>query len=335
MGRRKKEAPRRGSLAYLPRGRARGLVARVRTWPEAQGNPVLLGFAGYKAGMTHAYMIESNQRSPNYGKEVVCPATVIETPPMIVCAIRTYVNTPSGLQTFSEIWMSEPPADLKRVLTLPEKFDSTKAFQKTEQNLDKIKEVRAILCTQPRLANVSQKRPELMAVKIDGGTVQQRFEYAKNLLGKPVKVSDAFKEGQFVDVVSVSKGKGLAGPVKRWGVHILAHKSRKARRAVGTLGAWHPAHVMSTVPRSGQLGLAQRTEYNKQILKIGSKETPVTPQGGFIRYGVVRGGFILLKGSVPGPAGRVIKLRHSVREEEAPEAPPQIVHISVESQQGK
>lgn len=335
MGRRKKEAPRRGSLAYLPRGRARALVARVRTWPEVQGNPMLLGFAGYKAGMTHVYMIESNQRSPNYGKEIVCPATVIETPPMTVCAIRAYVNTPNGLRTFSEVWMAEPQADLKRVLTLPEKFDNTQALQKTEQNLAKIKEVRAVLCTQPRLTSVSQKKPDIMEVKIGGGTVQQQFEYAKNLLGKPVRGSDAFKEGQFVDVTSVTKGKGLAGPVRRWGVHILAHKSRKARRAIGTLGAWHPAHVMYTVPRSGQLGFAQRTEYSKQVLKIGSKETAVTPKGGFIRYGVVRGDFILLKGSAPGPAGRIIRLRSSVRKEVVPDVPPQIAQISVESQQGK
>lgn len=335
MGRRKKEAPRRGSLAYLPRGRAKALIARVRTWPEVEGRPTLLGFAGYKAGMTHVHMVDTNPSSPNYGKEIVCPTTVIDTPPMGVCAIRTYVETPDGLQAFTEAWMKNPPADLKRVLTLPEKFDDKKPLNKIEQNLDRIKEFRVILCTQPRLAGVSTKEPEVMEVKIGGGAVQQQFEYAKSLLGNRVKISDAFKEGQFVDVLSITKGKGIAGPVKRWGVHILSHKSRKTKRGVGTLGPWHPAHVMYTVPRSGQMGLAQRTEYGKQVLKIGSKETGVTPKGGFIRYGVVNGDFIMLSGSVPGPAKRVIKLRYPVREERVPEVPPQIVHISVESQQGK
>lgn len=335
MGRRKKKAPRRGSLAYLPRGRARALVARVRTWPEVEGRPMLLGFTGYKAGMTHVYMVDNNRRSPTYGKEIVCPTTVIETPPMIVCAIRTYVETSDGLQTFTEAWMGNPSADLKRVLTLPEKFDEKTALNKIEQNLNRIKEFRVILCTQPRLAGVSTKEPEVMEVKIGGGTVPQQFEYVKSLIGNLVKISDAFKEGQFVDVLSITKGKGIAGPVKRWGVHILSHKSRKTKRGIGTLGPWHPAHVMYTVPRAGQMGLAQRTEYSKQVLKIGSKDTGVTPKGGFIRYGVVNGDFIMLSGSVPGPAKRVIKLRPSVRMEKIPEAPPQILHISVESQQGK
>lgn len=335
MGRRKKEAPRRGSLAYLPRGRAGALVARIRTWPEVKGSPTLLGFAGYKAGMTHVYMVDNNPRSPNYGKEIVCPTTVVDTPPMVVCALRTYVETPDGLQTFTEAWMKNPPAELKRVLTLPEKFDEEKAVNKIEQNLDRIREFRVILCTQPRLAGVSAKEPEVMEVQIGGGAVQQQFEYAKSLLGNLVKISDVFKEGQSVDVLSITKGKGIAGPVKRWGVHILSHKSRKTKRGIGTLGPWHPAHLRYTIPRAGQMGLAQRTEYNKQVLKIGSKETGITPKGGFIRYGVVDGDFIMLRGSVPGPAKRVIKLRHSVRGEGIPEAPPQILHISVESQQGK
>jgi len=335
MGRRKKVAPRRGSLAYLPRARAARLAGRIRYWPEIKGGPIVLGFAGYKAGMTHVYVIDSNPGSPNYGKEVVQPATIIETPPMTVCAIRTYVETATGLQTLTEIWMDKPPADLERVLTLPEKFDSKNALNKIEQNLDKIKEIRLVLCTQPRTTGVPKKKPDVMEVKVGGGSIQQQIDYAKNLLGKTINASDVFKEGLFVDVISITKGKGIAGPVKRWGVHILSHKGRKTKRGVGTLGPWHPAHLMYTVPRSGQLGLAQRTEYCKQILKIGSKGAAVTPKGGFIRYGVVNSDHIILSGSVPGPTKRLVKLRYSARAPETPKATPQTSYISIESQQGK
>jgi uncharacterized protein YifN (PemK superfamily) len=60
---------------------------------------------------------------------------------------------------------------------------------------------------------------------------------------------------------------------------------------VGTLGAWTPHTVMYSVPRAGQMGFMQRTEYSKQILKIGEKGVEITPKGGFIRYGIVGGGF--------------------------------------------
>ncbi|HDI53041.1 MAG TPA: 50S ribosomal protein L3, partial [Candidatus Bathyarchaeota archaeon] len=44
-------APRRGSMAYSPRKRAKSIAGRIRFWPEVEEGPRLLGFAGYKAGM--------------------------------------------------------------------------------------------------------------------------------------------------------------------------------------------------------------------------------------------------------------------------------------------
>ena len=328
-------APRRGSIAYLPRARAARLTGRIRYWPEIKGGPAVLGFAGYKAGMTRIYVTDNNPSSPNYGKEVVQPVTIIETPPMIVCAIRTYVETVTGLQTLTEIWAEKPPKDLERVLTLPEKFDPKNASNKIEQNLGKINGVFLFLCTQPRMTGAPKKKPDMMEVKVGGGSTQQQLDYAHNLLGKTVNASDVLKEGLLVDVIAITKGKGIAGAVKRWGVHMLPHKGRKTKRGIGTLGPWHPAHVMYTVPRAGQLGLAQRTEYCKQILKIGSKGAAVTPEGGFIRYGVVNSDFIILRGSIPGPAKRLVKLRYSARAPETPKPAPQISSISLESQQGR
>ena len=105
MGARKKHAPKRGSLAFIPRKRARREVPRIRYWPDVEGPPRLLGFAGYKAGMTHVIMIEDRERSPNAGKEVAVPATVVETPPLVVIAVRAYEKTPYGLRTLTEAWM--------------------------------------------------------------------------------------------------------------------------------------------------------------------------------------------------------------------------------------
>ncbi|MGB9675820.1 MAG: 50S ribosomal protein L3 [Candidatus Bathyarchaeales archaeon] len=337
MGHRKTHAPKHGSLAYLPRKRAKRLLARTRYWPEIKADaPRLLGFIGYKAGMTHVFAIEDRKRSPNFGKEVMRSATVIEAPPLLICAFRAYTKTPYGLKTLSEAWMKDPPDDLERVLTLPENFNTEEQLKKIEQNLEKVAKIRVIAVTQPKQTGLSKKKPDVAEIEVSGGTIQQQFEYAKNILGKTISPTEVFKEGQHVDVIAVSTGKGFQGPVKRWGVTILQHKGRKTKRGIATLGPWNPHHVMYSVPRAGQMGFHQRTEYNKRILKIGSDGKEITPKGGFIRYGLVRGPYLLLEGSIPGTEKRPITLRYPARPpKEVSEEPPQITFISLESPQGK
>jgi large subunit ribosomal protein L3 len=290
---------------------------------------------GYKAGMTHVFMVEDKPGSPNLGKEIIYPATVVDIPPIMICAIRAYVKNQYGLQTFTEAWMKDPPKDLDRVVVLPEHFNTEQGLKKMEESPDKIVEFRLLAATQPKLAGTPKKKPNIMEIKVDGGSVKEQFEYAKSLLGKTVSITDVFKEGQFIDVVSISKGKGFQGPVKRWGVRILQDKSRKTKRGIATLGAWHPAHVMYSVPRAGQMGYHQRIEYNKRILKIGINGNEVSPKGGFLRYGPVRGTYLLLDGSLPGPAKRLVRLRYPARSpKKVSEAPPKITYISLESPQG-
>src|SRR6266702_2455166 len=88
MGHRKYSAPRRGSLAYLPRGRSSHWAPRIRFWPEYKGAPKLLAFAGFKAGTSHVTIVDNRQGSLNYGKEVTLPVTVVETPPLLVTGLR-------------------------------------------------------------------------------------------------------------------------------------------------------------------------------------------------------------------------------------------------------
>jgi large subunit ribosomal protein L3 len=337
MGHRKTHAPRHGSLAYLPRKRAKSILGRIRFWPKIEGDsPRLLGFAGYKAGMTHVFKIEDKKRSPNFGKEVVSSATVLETPPIFVCAVRVLTRNLYGLQTFSEAWMKDPSDELERIFTVPESFSMDESLKKIEENLAKVSTVRVVAITQPKQTSVPKKKPDIMEIEVGGGTIQKQFEYAKTLLGKTIAPTELFKDGQYVDTVAVSTGKGWQGPVKRWGVTILQAKGRKTKRGVATLGPWNPHHVMYSVARAGQMGFHQRTEYNKRILKIGADGKEITPKGGFIRYGLVRGPYMLLEGSVAGTEKRPIRLRCPARPpENVGEEPPQITHISLESPQGK
>jgi len=57
-------------------------------------------------------------------------------------------------------------------IKVPEKFDDNKGWEKLESTKERVVEVRAIAASQPRLAKIGKKKPDLMEVKIDGGTVR-------------------------------------------------------------------------------------------------------------------------------------------------------------------
>jgi len=135
-------------------------------------------------------------------------------------------------------------------------------------------------------------------------------------LGKKIKIEQVFESGATVDTAAITKGKGWEGPITRWGVKKKQHKSRKSVREVGSLGPISPQYVMYTVPRAGQRGFHQRTEYDKRIMILSNTEKnefKINPAGGFKHFGFVNGDYIVLKGSVPGTYRRLIKLRSQIR----------------------
>jgi len=332
MGRRAHH-PRRGSLGYSPRKRAASPIPRIRSWVDVGGaEPKIQGFCGYKAGVTHVTMIDDFPHSLTRNEEITTVATVIDTPPLKVCGVRAYGKDVGRLMVLGEAWHQKLEGDISRVLPVPKKFKSN--IEDFNTVLEKAEELRLIICTQPRLSGLSKKRPEIMEYRI-GGNINEAYEYAKAVLGKEITVPDVFSDGDYIDTISITKGKGFQGPVKKWGVKHLPRKTRKGHRTAGNLGPWHPAAMMWTVPTSGQMGYHQRTEYNLRILKIGTKGEDITPSGGFLGYGVIKGDYILVNGSVPGPRNRLIKLRSALRQnKKIPEGMPQLTYISRESKQG-
>ncbi len=323
MGGRRPHHPRRGSLGYSPRKRARSPTARIRAW-VAEERARIQGFAGYKAGATHVVIADEEER--------VEAVTVIDAPPMRVCGIRVYGTGTNGLRVLSEVWADGLQKDLERVFPLPKKPKGK--IEDLEKAMGGANEIRLITHTQPRLTGLPKKKPEIMEYLV-GGPVAAAFEYAKGMLGKELRVSQVFEEGEYVDVASITKGKGFQGVRKRWGTKLLHHKTRKGRRTAGTLGPWRPAAMMWTVPQSGQMGYHQRTEFNKRILKMGENGGDVTPKGGFVGYGVISGDYVLVAGSLPGPRNRLVRMRpairlHRVKKEEKPS----LVYVSTESKQG-
>jgi len=337
MARRKQSAPRRGSLGFRPRKRASRIVPRVKTWPEISSEtPVLLAALGYKVGMTHMIIIDDHPNSPTYGREIFIPVTVIETPPMIPLGIRFYVKkSDHSLTTFTEGWI-EPPKDLEieRKISTFKPNDLDKILRVVEENIERIARVSVISASQPKLAGgLEKKKPDLLEIAVEGGSdVKSRIDYAVKILGRPISVSEIFKEGSFVDVLGVTKGKGFQGVIKRFGVRELPrwHKHRKGSRRIG---ARSPAFgAVSEAPQPGQMGFHRRTQHNLRIIMIGKDPQKINVLGGFPHYGLVRSEYIVLQGSVQGPPKRPIVLRYPVRPPSIVfEGPPKIVYISLDS----
>ena len=320
---------------YYPRVRARRITGRIRTWPSVAGAPKMLGFAGYKAGTTHLVMVENRPKSPLFGREVLREVTVLETPPLFVYGYRAYIKAPKGLKTIGEVLAKTLPKHSERTLEVSKEYDPAPVQASIDANLDNIVEIRALAMTQPSKVGFGKKTPEILEIKVGGDDIKAVYEHAKGLLGKEIKAKDLFKEGQIVDVTGVTKGKGFAGAVKRFGVKIQPnwHKHRKGKRVVGSISPSKP-HMMFTIPRPGKMGFHQRTEYNKRILKVSENPKDINVLGGFLHYGLVRGDYLLVEGTLPGPVKRLIRLRYPVRSKPSKLEAPKIITISLESKQG-
>jgi large subunit ribosomal protein L3 len=321
-------------MGFSPRKRSESPVPHFSSWPDIDGSPKVQGFAGYKAGMTHALVVDYRPTSTTSGQEVQIPVTVVEVPPMKVAAVRVYRRAPEGLHSVGEVWAAKLDTELGRVFPVPKEYDPEEAWAKVDAA--RVDDVRLVTYTQPVLVTgVPSKTPELMENRVGGGSVEQRLAYAKGLLGKEIPITEFCKEGSMVDVAAITKGKGWQGHHTRWGTRLLSHKNSKHRRNIGTLGNFQPGYVRPTVPQGGQFGYHQRTEYNKRILKIGAEGDEITPNGGFLNYGKVRNTYVLLHGSIPGPTKRLVRLRDAARGGFVKlEKSPELTYISKESKQG-
>lgn len=348
MSHRKYECPRSGSLAFLPRRRTRHHRGRVRSFPKDDAKkPVhLTAFMGYKAGMTHvARHHERREGKKVFKKDIVEPVSIIECPPLKIVGVVGYVETPRGLRALSTVYAQHLPEELKRRFYRNWVNAKKKAFSKYAQrwteddkskksikrDLERIKKycqvVRVLACTQLSKLNFRQRKAHLFEIQVNGGTVAKKVDWAVSKLENEVSVGEVFNEFEMIDTIGVTRGKGTAGVVKRFGVTRLPRKTHRGLRKVGCIGAWHPAAVKWTVARTGQLGYHHRTELNKKVYRIGqgavrgaknnatteadAVEKNITPLGGFPHYGVVNHDFVMVRGGIVGTRKRPIILRKS------------------------
>jgi large subunit ribosomal protein L3 len=330
----RRHRPRRGSLGFSPRSRSVRPVPRVRAWPPGPKSPEIEGFAGYKVGMTHAFIVDYRKRSTTAGQELSVPVTVVEVPPLRVAGARLYRSEPYGRRVVAEVWGDRPDEHLAARIPAhpPSPPGARERFRAAEGD-----EVRLLVHTQPHLiSGVPSKVPNLFEVRISGEVAAERRSFALEQIGHELTADQLAKEGEFLDLIGVTKGKGFQGHIKRWGVKLQPHKNSKHRRMIGTLGPHNPSFVTYRIPQAGQMGYHRRTVYNLRVLRVvrDPRNDPVTPLGGFPHYGEVRSSCLVLHGSLPGPAKRLLRFRLPIRRQVSSVEKVDLRYLSTRSKQG-
>lgn len=117
-------------------------------------------------------------------------------------------------------------------------------------------------------------------------------------VGDLVKL-DTFAEGDIIDVSGISKGKGYAGPVKRWNSRRLkmTHGTGPVHRHGGSLGACSdPSRVMKGKKMAGHLGAEKVTVQNLRVVELDLENN-----------------LMLIKGAVPGAKGGIVYITNSIK----------------------
>jgi len=119
----------------------------------------------------------------------------------------------------------------------------------------------------------------------------------KYQVGQSLNV-DLFNDGEIVDVIGTSKGKGFTGAIKRYNQHRgpMAHGSGYHRGA-GSLGSIAPARVFKGMHAAGRMGHERVTIQNLQIVRVDSERN-----------------LLLIKGAIPGPNNSFVIVKSAIKQ---------------------
>jgi len=297
------KSPRKGSLQFWPRKRVNKFLPSVN-WKAINSGKSVKGFIGYKAGMFSVEVKDLTPNSMTKDKKIIIPSTIIECPPMKIFSVRFYKNG----KVSKELLVENFDKELKKKLKLPKSRKNNFENLKIEDYED----ISIIAYSQVKKTNV-KKTPDITEIGITG-SVEEKLNFVKNHLNKEISIDDIFSQGEIVDIRGLTKGKGFSGPVKRFGITLRNHKSEKGIRKVGSIGPWHPARVTFRVPMAGQLGMFTRVHYNQKILSLVKSEENDKQMRGIKNYGDIKTDYIILHGSVQGPAKRQVLITSPLRE---------------------
>jgi len=294
--------PRKGSLQFYPRVRAKKRLPSVKWKTLGKEGTNLLGFIGYKVGMKSAFVKDNGASSLTKGQKITIPVTIVECPKMKIFSVRFYKDD----KVMGEVLNDNLDKELKRKVKLPKQVK-----KKMEDFENEAEDLRVIIYSQVKNTGI-KKTPDIIEMGLSG-IFSEKLEFIKTNLKKEFSINEIFPEG-LLDVRGVTIGKGTQGPMKRFGLALRDHKSEKGRRGPGSGGPWHPARVTFREPKMGQMGFGLRVTYNNKIITVGTiTENDINPSGGFKHFGKIRNDYIVLSGSIQGPSKRQLLLTSVLR----------------------
>ena len=117
-------------------------------------------------------------------------------------------------------------------------------------------------------------------------------------VGDEIK-ADIFAAGDKIDVTGISKGKGFAGVIKRWGAHRtpMSHGGGPVHRHAGSMGSGtDPSRIFKGKIGAGHMGTDQITIQNLDVVKVDAELN-----------------MIAVRGAIPGPRGAIVYLKNTVK----------------------
>ena len=126
-----------------------------------------------------------------------------------------------------------------------------------------------------------------------------RLENANEMNVGDVVKADAFKEGDKVDVTGISKGKGYAGVIKRWGAQRtpMTHGGGPVHRHAGSMGSsTDPSRILPGKIGAGHMGAEQVTVQNLDVVKVDPELN-----------------MIVIRGAIPGPKGGIVFIKNTAK----------------------
>lgn len=140
-----------------------------------------------------------------------------------------------------------------------------------------------------KITKTKKKKPYRFLKEFRGENLKiEQFQ-----VGQKIDVS-IFKEGDLVEISGISKGKGFAGAVKRWGFagRPASHGTKHEEREIGSAGSSTPRRVIKGKKMPGRGGMKRITIKNLKIVKIEPEKN-----------------LIYIKGAIPGSRGSLIEIK--------------------------
>jgi len=147
-----------------------------------------------------------------------------------------------------------------------------------------------------------QNKPEIGHAKKAGSTPKRYVREIRGInladfeVGQEIK-ADLFEVGEFVDVTGISKGKGFAGVIKRWGQSTgpMSHGSRY-HRGPGSMGSIQANRVPKGKRLPGHMGTETITIQKLEIIRVDAERN-----------------VLLVKGSIPGPKNGFVNVKQTIK----------------------